>query len=88
VHGQVLVLAGDHTSAADVGRAFARADAWESYDPGDPAGSVFVRRQVQATTADGERVEAHVYVSSPGRLRRRHPGLHLARIEDGVWVRG
>jgi len=86
VHGQVLTLAGDDTSAARVDAAFARADEWEDYDPGDAAGSLYLRQRVEATTGSGHRLEVHVYLSSEERLRSHHAGLRATYLERGVWT--
>jgi len=88
VHGQILTLPGDRGSAEDVARAFLRADEWEDYDPTDPTRSLFVRERVEATAGNGARTEAHVYLSSAERLRRRYPGLRVTLIEGGIWCPG
>jgi len=86
VHGQVLTLAGDDTSAAGVDAAFARADEWEGYDPSDPAGSLYLRQRVEATTVSGHRLEVHVYLSSEERLQRHHAGQRATYLERGIWT--
>ncbi len=86
VHGQILTLAGDGSTAQHVARAFAGADEWEGFDPSDPAGSPYLREQVEASTVRGEQVWVHVYLSSEERLRRRYRDARVSRIETGVWV--
>ena len=88
VHGQLLTLAGDHTSVPDVAAAFARADEWEGYDPGDPDGSPYLRVVVEAVTATGHRLVTHVYLSSEERLRRHYQGVALTHLAQGVWAPG
>ena len=85
VHGQVLTLATGGDAAGQVDTALARADEWEGHDPADPAGSLYVRRLVEAVTAGGRRLEVHVYLSSEERLRRHYDAVRVVPLERGVW---
>jgi gamma-glutamylcyclotransferase (GGCT)/AIG2-like uncharacterized protein YtfP len=51
-----------YESTADFGRAeLARLDAYEDFDPRDPARSLYLRREISVTGADGARRKAQAY---------------------------
>ena len=77
VHGELLELR--------PGAGLDAVDAYEGFDPDDPAGSLFVREMRGVTRADGGRVRAWCYVMrkspSPAGDRGAVP------IADGRWPR-
>lgn len=74
VAGEVL-----HLDPAGAAEALALLDELEGYRPGDPAGSLYVRRPVTVEVADGRRVEAQTYLYTG-------PTDALREIGPGSWT--
>lgn len=60
------------------GEILAALDKYEGYDPGNPAGSLFVRRQCEAVLSDGGRLTCWVYAYNrdPAAGRLIHDGVY------------
>ena len=61
IHGELLALPSDS-------RVLEALDHYEEFDPSDPKGSLFVRKKVKVSMADGSSRDGWIYVYN------RHPG--------------
>lgn len=74
VHGELLTV-----DPAALPRLLALLDDLEGYFPGDPDGSMYLRRVVPATLADGGAAPAYAY------FYNREP-VGLRHLPDGAWA--
>lgn len=74
VRGEVLLV-----DPAELSRLLVVLDRLEGYEPSDPAGSMYLRRVVEAATDDGAMVAAYAYFYNRDPVGMRH-------LPDGEWL--